>query len=143
MRLYYCFEDERFVYMVGEWCCMGDLHSLIRNNRKAEECFKLSLADKYTIFVQIAFGLAQLHTRGYIYRDIKPENILINHLYQVKICDFGLACRIEPRQKLKDRCGSYEYLGPEVVRGEEYNRSLDLYCLGLLFYELLTGTNPF
>ena len=69
--------------------------------------------------------------------------MLLNENGEIKICDFGFACKIDPGEKMKELCGSYEYLAPEVVRKEGYNKSVDIYCLGLLFYELLVGSNPF
>jgi serine/threonine protein kinase len=103
----------------------------------------MTLTEKYTIWIQIAFGIANLHQKGLIYRDLKPENILIDIHERVRVCDFGFACKIMPNQKLTSLCGSYEYIAPEMLKKEGYDKAIDLYCLGLLFYELLVGTNPF
>jgi serine/threonine protein kinase len=80
---------------------------------------------------------------GYIYRDLKPENILIDFNGNAKLCDFGYATKHQSGDFHTEICGSYEYIPPEMLTKEGYNHSYDLYCLGLLFLELLTGCNPF
>ena len=103
----------------------------------------MTLTEKYIIWMQIAFGIVSLHEKGLIYRDLKPENILIDEKQAVKICDFGFTCKIAPSEKMSSLCGSYQYLAPEVIKREGYDKSMDVYCLGLLFYQLLVGVNPF
>jgi protein kinase A len=126
-----------------DYCPFGDLYTLIKQNRKADEYDRLTTTEKYIIWIQIAFGIVSMHERGLVYRDLKPENILINEFGEAKICDFGFACKIEADKKLTELCGSYEYLAPEMIKREGYGKPLDLYCLGLLFYELMVGYNPY
>lgn len=90
----------------------GDLYSAIKSNKKADENTRMTLTEKYLIWIQVAFGIISLHEKGLIYRDLKPENILLNENGEVKICDFGFTSRIEPGEKMKELCGSYEYLAP-------------------------------
>lgn len=61
VKLYYQFEDYKYVYFILEYCPHGDLYSIIKTNKKAEESAKLTLTDKYTIWIQIAFGIVKLH----------------------------------------------------------------------------------
>lgn len=112
VKLYYQFEDSRYVYFVIEYCAHGDLYGIIRMNRKVEENSKLTLTEKYLIWMQVAFGLVSLHEKGLVFRDLKPENVLLNENGEIKICDFGFTCKIDPGEKMKELCGSYEYLAP-------------------------------
>ena len=141
--MYYQFEDAKYVYFIIDYCPYGDLYSIMRAQTKKSEEQRMSMTEKYAIWTQIAFGIVGLHSKGLIYRDIKPENILIDEQERVRICDFGFTCKIDPEERMHGLCGSYEYLAPEILRKESYNKSLDIYCLGLLLYELLVGNNPF
>ena len=72
IKLYYQFEDAKYVYFVIEYCPYGDLYGIIRSQVKKSEDCKLSLTEKYVILMQIVFGVVGLHEKGLIYRDIKP-----------------------------------------------------------------------
>jgi len=91
---------------------------------------------------QCAEALAHAHARGILHRDIKPSNVLIDPAGQVRLTDFGLALPAdgEPGGPV---CGTPAYLAPEAVTGAGYNACTDLYALGVLLFELLTGTLPF
>lgn len=94
---------------------------------------------------EIVLALEYLHKSGVIYRDLKPENILIDAEGHIRLTDFGLS-----KSGLKNAngrtdsfCGTPEYLAPEIVRDKTYTYSVDWYSFGLVFYEMLTGINPF
>lgn len=72
IKLYYQFEDAVNVYFVLDYCPFGDLYAAIKQSKKPEETARLNLADKYAIWIQIALGIANLHQKGLIYRDLKP-----------------------------------------------------------------------
>ena len=93
-------------------------------------------------FAEIVLALEYLHQRDIVYRDIKPENILIDIDGHVKIADFGLAKVIPKREKSYSFCGSPEYMSPEMLRGKGHDRQIDYYCLGILLYEIITGMPP-
>ena len=78
-----------------------------------------------------------------MYRDIKPENILIDIDGHIRIADFGLSKIIPKRQKSYSFCGSPEYMSPEMLQGAGHDRRVDIYCMGALLFEMLTGLPPF
>lgn len=94
---------------------------------------------------EMVLALEYLHTSGVVYRDLKPENVLIDAEGHIRLTDFGLS-----KSGLKDRdgrtesfCGTPEYLAPEIIKDKEYGYSVDWYSFGLVVYEMLTGINPF
>lgn len=104
--------------------------------------------DKYeavSIMKQIAFALQKAHQKQVVHRDIKPQNILVKDDGTVKIADFGIALAGDALQLTKSDSvlGSVHYLAPECSRGEGASEQSDIYALGIVFYELLTGTVPY
>ena len=92
---------------------------------------------------QTAQAVAHLHRNGIVHRDIKPENILLDENFNVKLCDFGCARKMISREIRRSVCGTYEYMSPEIVRETGHDSKTDVWCLGVLFYELLHGKPPF
>lgn len=94
-------------------------------------------------FYETALAMKYLHDRGIIHRDIKPENILICSDYSAKICDFGWSCRLEHEFEARTSiCGTYEYMSPEILNQGTHSLKTDIWCLGILLYEMLNGTPP-
>lgn len=90
------------------------------------------------------YGLMYLHQQNIIYRDLKPENLLINHDGHVKIADFGLSKGgMNSREVTYSFCGSTEYMPPEMILKCGHSYGVDFYTLGALLYELVTGLPPF
>ncbi|XP_037668380.1 intraflagellar transport protein 52 homolog isoform X3 [Choloepus didactylus] len=93
---------------------------------------------------EVASAIGYLHSLNIIYRDLKPENILLDCQGHVVLTDFGL-CKegVEPEETTSTFCGTPEYLAPEVLRKEPYDRAVDWWCLGAVLYEMLHGLLPF
>ncbi len=83
-----------------------------------------------------------MHKRNFIHRDIKPENILLNKDLEIKLCDFGWACKIKQGEMRESICGTPEYMSPEVVLSYGHDFKTDIWSLGILLYELTHGYPP-
>lgn len=109
-----------------------------------EECFTESRAQFYA--AEIILALDFLHSKNIIYRDLKPENLLIDAEGHIKLTDFGLAKELQLGEtnapRTKTFCGTNEYLAPEVILGLLYGESVDWWALGIVIYEMLTGWPP-
>ena len=86
-------------------------------------------------------ALAHLHSRGVVYRDLKPENVMMDMDGHVKLVDFGLAKRILARSYTF--CGSPRYCAPEMVTGKGHNKAVDWWALGVVLFETLFAMSPF
>lgn len=84
-----------------------------------------------------------IHKRKNIHRDIKPENVLLTKDNQVKICDFGFCAPFGQDVVWETMCGTREYLSPEVANKKQQNEKVDIWCLGILIYELFHKKTPF
>ncbi len=105
----------------------------------------LELKEALSIATQTAEGLAEAHEKGIVHRDIKPENVMVNEKGQVKVMDFGLA-QLAARTKLTKtgtRLGTIAYMSPEQVQGEATDHRTDIWSLGGVIYEMVTGQLPF
>uniref|UniRef100_A0A8C8BY60 cGMP-dependent protein kinase n=1 Tax=Oncorhynchus tshawytscha TaxID=74940 RepID=A0A8C8BY60_ONCTS len=103
--------------------------------------FEDSTTRFYTACVVEAF--AYLHSKGIIYRDLKPENLILDHKGYAKLVDFGFAKKIEFGKKTWTFCGTPEYVAPEIILNKGHDISADYWSLGILMFELLTGSPPF
>src|SRR5699024_8673272 len=105
----------------------------------------LNIDEAVNIMEQITNAIAHAHAYDLVHRDIKPQNILIDHNGQVKVTDFGIAVDLSATALTKTNSvlGSVHYLSPEQARGGLATKKSDIYSLGIVFYELLTGQLPF
>ncbi|CAI2735948.1 unnamed protein product [Schistosoma spindalis] len=138
--LHYAFQTEGKVYLILEFLRGGDLFSrLSKEYMFTEDDVKFYLAE-------IALALNYLHSHGIVYRDLKPENVLLNEDGHVRLTDFGLS-KESIFESAGDRtysfCGTVEYMAPEVVSRHGHGTAADWWSFGVLMYELLTGMLPF
>ncbi|XP_058532241.1 aurora kinase B isoform X2 [Ochotona princeps] len=94
------------------------------------------------IMEELADALRYCHEKKVIHRDIKPENLLLGLQGELKIADFGWSVHA-PSLRRKTMCGTLDYLPPEMIEGCTHNEKVDLWCIGVLCYELLVGNPPF
>uniref|UniRef100_A0A8C0F5Y2 cGMP-dependent protein kinase n=1 Tax=Bubo bubo TaxID=30461 RepID=A0A8C0F5Y2_BUBBB len=137
VKLYRTFKDSKYVYMLLEACLGGELWSLLRDRGSFDEA-----TTKFCVgCVTEAFDY--LHHIGIIYRDLKPENLILDAEGYIKLVDFGFAKKIGSGQKTWTFCGTPEYVAPEVILSKGHDLSVDFWSLGILVYELLAGSPPF
>ncbi|CAM4725505.1 unnamed protein product [Leuciscus chuanchicus] len=137
VRLYRTFKDSKYLYMLMEACLGGELWTILRDRGNFDD----STTRFYTACVVEAF--AYLHSKGIIYRDLKPENLILDHRGYAKLVDFGFAKKIGFGKKTWTFCGTPEYVAPEIILNKGHDISADYWSLGILMYELLTGSPPF
>uniref|UniRef100_A0A674E8N0 Serum/glucocorticoid regulated kinase 2 n=1 Tax=Salmo trutta TaxID=8032 RepID=A0A674E8N0_SALTR len=107
-----------------------------------EHCFSEPRARFYT--AELASAIGYLHSHNIVYRDLKPENVLLDSEGHVVLTDFGL-CKegIDPESTTSTFCGTPEYLAPEVLKQQPYDHTVDWWCLGTVLYEMIYGLPPF
>jgi serine/threonine protein kinase len=95
------------------------------------------------IFKEVCQGMGYVHDLSILHRDLKPENILFDENYVPKIADFGFACRLDKHRRRTTICGTREYFSPEIFTYQDQTLALDVWCLGVLLYELCHHKVPF
>ncbi|XP_015113925.1 serine/threonine-protein kinase D3 [Diachasma alloeum] len=135
------FETPERIFVVMEKL-KGDMLEMILNSERGR------LSERITKFLitQILVALKHLHSKNIVHCDLKPENVLLssnNDFTQVKLCDFGFARIIGEKSFRRSVVGTPAYLAPEVLRNKGYNRSLDMWSVGVIVYVSLSGTFPF
>lgn len=142
------FPRDSGIFIILEYVNYGSLHEmishLVKNNYRAPNCLV------WSVLVQIANGLRYLHSRQIVHRDVKPSNILIERVFvqsgaliEFKLCDFSMAKKLCKGNRTCGIAGTPSYMAPEVISGEYYNVSVDIWSLGVSIYELLTLKKPF
>lgn len=135
-KLYASFQSPTHLFFLLEYHPGGDFATLLGQ--------RFTLSEKITRFyaAEIVLGLEALHKAGIVYRDLKPENVLLGRDGHLVLVDFGLSkCLVDCNSDCtKTFCGTAEYLAPEVLIGSPYGKSVDLWSLGTMIFEMLTGT---
>ena len=135
VNLHRTYKDQLRVYFVLDVCLGGELFTILRQRRYFDE----PTAKFYTACVVEAF--AYMHSRSIIYRDLKPENLVLDNDGYLKVTDFGFAKEV--KDKTFTLCGTPDYLAPEIVTGQGHGRAVDWWTLGVLIYEMLASFPPF
>eukprot|EP00924_Labyrinthula_sp_SR-Ha-C_P006231 maker-scaffold_31-snap-gene-0.46-mRNA-1 protein AED:0.36 eAED:0.36 QI:0/0/0/1/0/0/4/0/770 len=135
-KCYQTFQDKDYLYLLLELVQGGELFSLLQN-------LGPGLQTHHHVFYVacVVSALEVLHVRNIIYRDLKPENLMIDPNGYLKLVDFGFAKVVEYRTYTL--CGTPDYFSPELVLGSGYGKGNDLWALGILAYELIAGFTPF
>ncbi len=138
IRLYETFESSKHILFVIELCCGGDLLTYVRKRRKLKE------EVARCVFRRLVDGLHYCHSRRILHRDIKLDNILLNVVGHIKICDFGVSKVVKEGERLTEQCGTPAYIAPEILRDRGYQGfAVDIWSAGVVLYAMLYGTVPF
>ncbi|KAI5189492.1 protein kinase X [Nematocida minor] len=136
VRLYSTFQDERHLFMVMEYVPGGELFSYMK------EIIKFSVKHARFYIAEILVALETLHGLGIIYRDLKPENVLLDEQGHIKLADFGFSKRMY-QAVTWTLCGTPEYLAPEIIMNQGHSFEVDFWSLGVILYEMIVGYPPF
>ena len=140
VKLFGHFEDNTFCYFVMEYIPNGDLYSLVPKNGIR----KINNQTVASLIKDVISALYYLHHMSppIIHRDIKPENILIDEKMRAKLSDFGWSNYLKGNYKRTTICGTPIYLAPEIINNTGHDEKIDIWCVGVLMFELMTGQAP-
>jgi serine/threonine-protein kinase len=134
-------EERSRLYMVIEWVDGQLLRSILKKERE------LPIERATNFALQILDALDTMHKHGVVHRDLKPENIMVDDEDRIKLIDFGIAMKEDARRitivDMTATLGTPDYISPEQVKGQRGDQRSDIYSLGVMFYEMLTGETPF
>ena len=138
VKLYYAFQDQEKLYLILEYGQGGELFTHL----STERMFGEQTAAFY--MAEMVLALSHLHgTLGVVYRDLKPENCLLDAEGHLLLTDFGLSKVAVDADECKSILGTVEYMAPEIILGRKYGKAVDWWSFGALGFDLMTGTPPF
>ena len=141
VKLFGHFEDNKYCYFIMEFISRGNVYNLLTLDKKKLLSAKLVA----TIMKDVISATYFLHNMNppIIHRDIKPENVLLNEGMVAKLTDFGWSNYIQEEKERKTVCGTPIYLAPEIIKEQGHDERVDIWCIGVLLFELTTGKVPF
>lgn len=136
--LHYAFQSSKSLFLALDFCPGGELFYHLQNvGQFTEEQAKF-------YFAEVLLALDYLHQQNILYRDLKPENVLLDWEGHIRLTDFGVSkLNVTKTTVRRSFCGSPEYMSPEMLSARGHTRTLDFYSLGAFLYEMLTGLPPF
>ena len=141
VKLYGHFEDNNYCYFIMEYISKGNIYGLIPTDKKKRISTQLVVSLIKDVICAVYF----LHNMNppIIHRDIKPENVLLSDGLIAKLTDFGWSNYMQDEQKRTTVCGTPIYLAPEIIKEEGHDENVDIWCIGVLLFEMLTSNVPF
>jgi len=138
VSLYYAFQTASHLVMVLEFCPNGNLQNLLDRERRLQE----PLARLYS--AELVLALGHLHERHIVFRDLKPENIVLDESRHCMLTDFGLSKEgVMGLHGARSFCGSVAFLAPEILLQRGHGHTVDIYGIGVMLFDMLTGQPPF
>lgn len=139
VTIYELGEENSVPFIAMEYIHGSDVHTVIKAKQQ------ISFEEKIRIIVQLCRGLAYAHKAGIVHRDVKPSNVRLTDDFHVKILDFGIARLVTSTTMTSGGMvmGTIQYMAPEQIKGAHVDRKSDIFAVGIIFYELLTGRKPF
>ena len=141
IKLYDIYENENYIYIIMEYCSGGDLLSYFEYHE-----YELPETKVCEIIHKLSMAIYYLHSYGIVHRDLKPENILMTDLSMqadIRLLDFGLSKIVGNDEKCTEPYGTLSFVAPEVLQGKPYDKSVDLWSIGIITFLLLCGYLPF
>lgn len=137
INLSYFFCSPEHIFFAMKYLNGGELYIYLKKMKHFQE----HIIKFYSC--QIIIALEYLHSMNIVYRDMKPENILLDERGDCALADFGISKVLQPLQATKSFVGTPEYLSPEVLQNQGHNKSVDIWSFGILLYEMAFGVTPF
>eukprot|EP01060_Flectonema_neradi_P038204 TRINITY_DN7959_c0_g1_i1.p1 TRINITY_DN7959_c0_g1~~TRINITY_DN7959_c0_g1_i1.p1 ORF type:complete len:397 (+),score=71.42 TRINITY_DN7959_c0_g1_i1:115-1191(+) len=137
VKMRYAFQTAEKLYLVMNFANGGELFSHLKKEKRFTE-------DRSRFYAaEISLGIQYLHDRDIVYRDLKPENVLLDSEGHIVLTDFGLSKMMRESERTKTFCGTPEYLAPEILLNKGHGKPVDWWAFGTLLFEMIVGIPPF
>ena len=136
VKYYNSFIEGNSFNIIMEFCEGLDLRKFINAYKKINKPIQKEII--YNFILDLCLGLKEIHNNNLIHRDLKPENIFLDKNNKLKIGDFGISKILKSTKYATSQVGTYNYMAPEIIKGEKYNNKIDIWALGCIIYELCT-----